>query len=195
MDIWSIYDSNNKVHYSEVSFDTTQKLAYFADINLKHMKPILAILFSFLSLGVLAQGAPAKPVASKNCFNEWYAIFKERGAKPIPTGIHDVVIAVRKGDYSECYMGKVDVMDGKISGRPQVQKMDGTYEEWDYRISQSYFDADGKIKNSALLEIHNGMSAEVTLADGENIRLFFYKFVADKPKANKKAPAPSALIK
>lgn len=159
------------------------------------MKPILAILFSFLTLGVFAQGAPAKPTASKNCFNEWYALFKERGAKPIPTGIHDVVIAVRKGDYSECYMGKVDVMDGKISGRPQVQKMDGSFEEWDYRISQSYFDADGKIKNTALLEINNGMSAEVTLADGENIRLFFYKFIADKPKANKKAPAPSALVK
>ncbi len=159
------------------------------------MKPILAILFSFLSLGVLAQGQPAKPAASKNCFNEWYALFKDRGAKPVPTGTHEVVIAFRKGDYSECYMGKVDVMDGKITGRPQVQKMDGTYEEWDKRISQSYFDESGNIKASALLEIHNGMSSEVTLADGENVRMFFYKFVADKPKANKKAPAPSALIK
>jgi hypothetical protein len=159
------------------------------------MKPILAILFSFLSLGVFAQGAPAKPPASKNCFNEWYALFKDRGAKPVPTGIHDVVIAFSKGDYSECYMGKVDVMDGKITGRPQVQKMDGTYEEWDKRISSNYIDEAGNIKASALLEIHNGMSAEITLADGENVRLFFYKFVADKPKANKKAPAPSVLIK
>ena len=158
------------------------------------MKSIITILFCLLAVGVFAQGAPAKP-AAKDCFNEWYALFKERGSKPVPTGIHDVVIAVRKGNYSECYMGKVDVMDGKISGRPQVQKMDGTFEEWDYRISQSYFDADGKIKNSALLEINNGMSSEVTLADGENVRLFFYKFVADKPKANKKAPSPSSLVK
>lgn len=160
------------------------------------MKTIFAILFSFLSLAVFAQGTgkPAAP-ASKNCFDEWYALFKDRGSKPVPTGIHDVVIAFRKGNYSECYMGRVDVMEGKISGRPQVQKVDGTYEEWDKRISQNYFDADGKIKVTAMLEINNGMSSEITLDDGENVRLFFYKFIADKPKGNKKAPAPSALIK
>jgi hypothetical protein len=162
---------------------------------INNMKSILAVLLSFLSLGVFAQSTPAKPAVSKNCFNEWYALFKERGAKPIPTGIHDVIIAVRKGDYSECFMGKIDVLDGKITGRPQVQKVDGSYEEWDYRISQSYFDSEGKIKSSAALEINNGMSAEITLADGENVRLFFYKFVADKAKQNKKAPAPSSLVK
>ena len=158
------------------------------------MKPILAILLSFLSLGVFAQGASGKPATSGNCFNEWYSLFKERGAKPIPTGIHDVVIAVRKGDYSECFMGKVDVMDGRITGRPQVQKVDGSYADWDYRVSQAYYDNDGKLK-AGVAEIHDGMSAEVTMIDGENIRMFFYKFIADKPKANKKAPSPSVLIK
>jgi len=159
------------------------------------MKPILAILVSFLSFGAVAQTTQAKPVASKNCFNEWYALFKDRGAKPIPTGIHDVVIAFRNGEYSECYMGKVDVIDGKISGRPQVQKIDGTFQEWDKRISSNYVDEAGNIKASALLEIHNGMSAEISLADGETVRLFFYKFIEEKPKANKKAPSPSTLVK
>jgi len=169
-------------------------MVYLVALIISSMKPILFLLLSLLSVGVYGQQA-SKPNTGSNCFNDWYAFFKERGAKPVPTGIHDVVIAFRKGDYSECYMGRVDVMDGKITGRVQVQKMDGTYEEWDKRISQSYFDADGKIKNPALLEISNGMSAEVTLSDGENVRLFFYKFAADKPKANKKAPSPAALIK
>lgn len=159
------------------------------------MKPILAILFSVLSFGAFAQSTQAKPVASKDCFNEWYALFKDRGAKPIPTGIHDVIISFRHGDYSECYLGKVDVIDGKISGRPQVQKVDGTFQEWDKRISSNYVDEAGNIKATALLEIHNGMSAEVSLADGETVRLFFYKFIEDKPKANKKAPSPSTLVK
>lgn len=159
------------------------------------MKSILTILICVLSVGVFAQGASGKSAASNKCFDEWYSLFKERGAKPVPTGIHDVVIAVRKGDYSECFMGRADVMDGKLTGKPQVQKIDGTYADWDYRISQSYFDSEGKLRNSAALEIHDGMSAEVTLTDGENVRLFFYKFIDDKPKANKKAPAPSALIK
>ena len=159
------------------------------------MKPILALLFSLLSIGVFAQSSSGKPATANNCMNEWYSLFKERGSKPVPNGTHDVVIAVRKGDYSECFMGKAEVMDGKITGRPQVQKIDGTLAEWDYRLSQNYLDAEGQVKNAALLEINNGMSAEVTLTDGENVRLFFYKFVADKPKANKKAPAPSVLIK
>jgi hypothetical protein len=159
------------------------------------MKLIFTLFLSFFSLGVFAQGAPGKATTPNNCFSEWYALFKERGAKPIPTGIHDVVIAFRKGDYSECYMGRVDVMDGKITGRIQVQNIDGTYNEWDRRISQNYFDDEGKLRTEALLEVNNGMSAEVTLNDGENVRLFFYKFIADKPKAHKKAPSPSSLIK
>jgi hypothetical protein len=39
------------------------------------------------------------------------------------------------------------------------------------------------------------MSELLTLNNGEKIRLFFYNNVNEKVKANKKAPAPSALIK
>lgn len=100
--LWSPNESLDAVVYIEPLISLT--------LITNYMKPILAILFTFLTLGAFAQGA-GKPAASNNCFNEWYALFKDRGAKPIPTGIHDVVIAFRKGDYSECYMGKVNVMD------------------------------------------------------------------------------------
>jgi len=46
-----------------------------------------------------------------------------------------------------------------------------------------------------LRAINNGMSPVVRLTDGEIIGLFFYKSLADKPRANKKAPSPAALIK
>ena len=39
------------------------------------------------------------------------------------------------------------------------------------------------------------MTASVPLTDGEVIRLFFYKSLKDKAMGNKKAPAPSVLIK
>jgi len=158
------------------------------------MKSILAILLSFLSLGVFAQSSANKPPAS-TCFQEWYSLFKERGANPVPTGIQDVVIAIRKENFSECYMGRVEVTEGRITGKIQVLNMDGTYSELDKRVNPSYYDSQGNLKSEAIREIHDGMSAEVTDSDGENVRLFFYKFVADKPKAHKKAPAPSALIK
>jgi hypothetical protein len=158
------------------------------------MKPILAILISFLTLSAMAQTGAAKAGASSNCFKEWYTLFKERGANPIPDGTQEVIITLRSTDYSECFLGKIDVAGGKLTGKLQIQKMDGSYEEFDKKISASFQNADGVLKDE-LRDISNGMSASAMLADGESIRLFFYKYLADKPKANKKAPAPSALIK
>lgn len=176
-------------------------MAYFVTIsNIHHMKSLFTLLFAVFTISAFAQGqakstAAAKPTSSGNCYNEWYSTFRERGAKQIPNGTHDVVISIRHGNYSDCFIGKVDVFGGKLSSRPQVQKVDGTYEEWDRRISANYFDSDGKIKDTAILEINNGMSSELTGSEGEMVRIFFYQFVAEKPKANKKAPSPSDLIK
>mgnify|MGYP003438755318 FL=1 len=72
--------------------------------------------------------------------------------------------------------------------------MDGSFEEFDKKVSSTYQNAEGVLKEE-LRDITNGMSASLTLTDGEIIRLFFYKFVAEKPKANKKAPAPSVIVK
>lgn len=158
------------------------------------MKPILIFLACFLSLGMLAQTGSNKPASSNKCFQEWYSLFKERGAKPVPDGMQDVIITIRGDEYAECFMGRVDVAGEKIIGKLQVQKMDGTYEEFDKKVSASYQNDQGTLKEE-LRGINNGMSAFVRLTDGEIIGLFFYKSLADKPKANKKAPAPSALIK
>ena len=155
------------------------------------MKPILAILVCFLSFGLFAQ---TKPAPSGTCFKDWYALFKDRGAKPIDDGTHEVIITLRSGDYSDCFLGKIDVVGGKISGKLHIQKMDGSYDEFDKKVSAAYQNTEGVLKEE-LRDITNGMSSSVTLADGEIIRLFFYKSIAEKPKANKKAPAPSVLVK
>ncbi|HEY3404689.1 MAG TPA: hypothetical protein VGK59_14970 [Ohtaekwangia sp.] len=156
------------------------------------MKSILAILITFLSFGLYAQTKTA--AAGGDCFKEWYTLFKERGANPIADGTHDVIITLRNGTYSQCFMGRIDVKDGKLSSKLQIQKMDGSYEEFDKKVSSSYQNAEGTVKEE-LRDVSNGMSSSFTLTDGEMIRLFFYKSLADKPKANKKAPAPSALVK
>jgi len=155
------------------------------------MKSILVVLISFLSFGLFAQ---SKPATSGSCFKDWYGLFKERGAKPIEDGTHEVIITLRNGDYAECFMGKIDVSGGKIVSKLSIQKMDGTYEEFNKKVSEAYQNSEGTLKEE-MRTINNGMSAPVVLADGESIRLFFYKTLGDKPKANKKAPAPSALVK
>ena len=112
----------------------------------------------------------------------------------MPEGVNDVIITLRNADYSECFMGRIEVTNGRISGKLQIQKVDGSYAEFDKRVSASYQNAEGTLKED-LRDVVNGMSASVTLSDGEYIRLFFYKTLAEKPVANKKAPAPSVLVK
>ena len=155
------------------------------------MKSTFTILICLLSIGLFAQSA--KPAPGDNCFKEWYALFKERGAKPVADGTQDVIITLRSSDYSECFMGQIVVAGGKLNGKLQIQKLDGTYEEFDKKVSSAYQNVRGALRED-LREINNGMSASVTLNSGEIIRLFFYKSLADKPKANKKAPSPAALV-
>lgn len=157
------------------------------------MKIILTLLISFLSLGVFAQ-SKGSSASSADCFKDWYTLFKERGANPVADGTHDVIITIRNGSISECYMGRIDVVDGKLAGKLMVQKVDGSFGEFDKKVSATYQNSEGVLKEE-LREINNGMSASLSLTDGEIIRLFFYKSLAEKPKANKKAPAPAAIIK
>ena len=161
------------------------------------MKAILSVFILSFSVSFFAHGQakqPAKPVGSSNCFKEWYTLFKERGATPVPDGVNDVIITLRNNEYNQCFMGRVEVSNGKLVGRLQVQKVDGSYEEFDKRVSASYQNDQGTLRED-LRDITNGMSASVTLSDGDYIRLFFYKSLAGKPVANKKAPAPSVLVK
>ncbi len=159
------------------------------------MKTFTTLLIVLVSANLAFSQAPAAKAPAGNCYSDWYSLFKERGAKPIPDGQQDVVIAFRSANYSECFMGRISVLGGKVNGRLQVQKTDGTYEEWDKRVHEAYFDTNGNIKNEKMLEITNGMTAEFLITEGEYARLFFFKFVADKPKANKKAPSPASLVK
>lgn len=168
------------------------------------MKTILSILICLLSLTVVAQtGAtksasnpkPTTPKKESNCYDQWYSTFKERGANDIADGTHEVIISLRtEYDYAECFLGKIDVKEGKLASKLQVQKVDGSYEDFNKKVSAIYQSADGTVKEE-LRSVTNGMSESLELGSGERIRLFFYKSVAEKAKANKKAPAPSALIK
>jgi hypothetical protein len=166
------------------------------------MKTLLTLFISFLSIGLFAQTgaskAPAKsttPQKAASCYDQWYAVFKDRGATPIADGTHEIIISLRNEfDYAECFFGKVDVKDGKIVSKLHVQKVDGSYEEFNKKVSPAYQNADGVLKEE-LRDVSNGMSEAIELGSGERIRLFFYKSIAAKEKANKKAPAPAALIK
>lgn len=122
-------------------------------------------------------------------------MFRDRGAKPIPDGTQEIIISIRKEGYSQCFMGKVDVAGGKLKLPVLVAKEDGTYET----LAESGLTLDpasvAAKTPDALTTITDGMSVTAYTTDHETIKLFFYKFVNDKPKKNKVAPPASTLIK
>lgn len=159
------------------------------------MKTVFTILICLLTFSVFAQMGTAPVKKTPTCYDEWYATFKERGANPLVDGTHDVIISLRNEyDYAECFLGKIEVKDGKINSKLQIQKVDGSYDNFDKKPGAIYQNAEGVVKEE-LRSIANGMSEPLELSNGEKIRLFFYKSLAEKVKANKKAPSPTSLIK
>jgi hypothetical protein len=159
----------------------------------KLKKPLIAGLLMLLMSPVFAQ--TKTPSASKDCYGEWYTLFRERGAKPIPDGTQEVVISIRKDGYSQCFMGKVDVENGKLKLPVYVAKDDGTFES----LTQTGLKIDpasiGAKDPDALTTITDGMSVTAYTSDHETVKLFFYKFVNSKASKNKVAPPASALVK
>ena len=159
------------------------------------MKKSLLLILLFTVAGVsYGQTKAATTTSSGSCFKDWYSLFRDRGADPVPDGMNDVIITLRNGDFSDCFMGKVEIKSGALAARLQIQKLDGNFEDFEKRVSAAFAGPDGRIREE-FRTITDGMSASVQLADGELIRLFFYKSLKAKPLGNKKAPNPSQLVK
>lgn len=164
------------------------------------------ILLLTLPLAVSAQkGGPQQkagqgggsPSASGNCFKEWYNLFRERGAATVTDGSHDVILTLRNTQEgtSQCYMGKAEVVNGKIKRPILIQKEDGSFEPF-ATLGKGLDPGFAKtMTEDELSTITDGMSVNFLMADNEYGRIFFYTFINDKPKALKKAPSAKALVK
>lgn len=129
------------------------------------------------------------------CYGEYFQIFSERGAKPIPNGNHDVVISIVYKGESQCYFGKAKVENGKLVPPVQIQKDDLSFAPLSslYRnLDQEWLE---KQNQENLFDIVDGMSKRFYSEDQQAGRVFFYTFINDKQKSNRRAPSASALIK
>lgn len=137
---------------------------------------------------------PPAPPAPPNCYKEWTDAFASRGAKPVTDGMQDVVIAFKNAESYHCFMGRVEVVAGKIKAPLYVQTENGEYKTFasmNKKLDPDFIAASG----DQLYKITDGMSALFKTADNEYGRLFFYKFVSKGPQSNKSAPSPADLIK
>ena len=113
-----------------------------------------------------------------NCFQKYAKKFEERGANHVPDGWdEDVVVSFRKGSTSECFMGKVKVVNGIIT-QIYLRNTDGSYEIYKKPI---------KYNTKAI--ITNGISKTVVNVDDILVNIIFRKSI--KPP-RKKAIAPEA---
>ena len=151
------------------------------------------LLMLCVLIGVQAQ--TVSPQSVEGCYMGYYTTFSERGADLVTDGEHDVVISIVKDGKSECYFGKAKVKDGKFLSPVMIQKDDMSYvplasvfksldQNW---ISQQ--------DPTTLYDINDGMSKMFYAEDNLSGRMFFYTFVHNKPRANRRAPSADILIK
>lgn len=139
----------------------------------------LAMMFSSLTFTSFAQ----EKQDETNCYIKWAQKFEERGADAVEDGIYtDVVITFRTGSSAECFNGKAEVKDGKVTGM-FLQLEDGNYEpvtrKWKYEIKE--------------VTITNGISKTLITKDDVLINVLFIKKIKPKKKGYQKAPDPSDM--
>ena len=129
-----------------------------------------------------------------NCYKQWLDYFTSLGTKPLSDGMHEVVIAFKSKESCHCYMGKVDVLDGKIRTPVYVQTEGGDYKTFTAlgkNLDTEFIAAQG----AGLWSISNGMSVVFQTTEAEYGRIFFYKFLNKNKEMIKEAPSPSDLLK
>lgn len=134
-------------------------------------------------------------VVKKDCYQKWCDAFKTRGAKAVPDGMQQVVIALKGPDGCHCFMGQIEVLGGKMKAPLHFQQDNGEYRQVSTVGKKLEPAFAGSMTPEELYSIKDGMSIVFRTSEGEYGRLFFYKFVNKNAQSNKEAPSPEDLIK
>ncbi|MDQ3192044.1 MAG: hypothetical protein M3Q58_10660 [Bacteroidota bacterium] len=117
-----------------------------------------------------------------NCYQKYAKVFEERGAELVVDGWHDdVIISIRYGSNADCYLGKVNVVDGRVVVKEmQIKFQDGTYEY----VKRNY-------KYEFPVSVVAGISKTLITLEDELINIMFVKHIKPKKKAYERAPEPA----
>jgi hypothetical protein len=157
-------------------------------------KAIAVVTVDSAAIKKIADTATAVVVATPmNCYKQWMDAFAERGVKPLTDGMQEVVIAFKSKESCHCYMGKVEIADGKLKAPLYVQTEGGefkTFVEMGKKLDPDFL----VVQGDALWNVTNGMSALFQTVDQEYGRVFFYKTLNKNKTAKKEAPSPADLL-
>jgi len=115
----------------------------------------------------------------QDCYSKYRKAFTERGALEVTDSTYEgVIIAVREGHETNCFMGKVSVKSGKVV-------LDNFYVELE---DESYENLGPKFKNLKPVEIKDGVS-QIIIDKRDNLyNVIFLDHLKPKKKGFKKAP-------
>jgi hypothetical protein len=154
------------------------------------MKRVFQLLVATLLL-IISTAFNAK--AQSNCYEEYYKLFIDRGATSVPDGPQDVVVTIREGGKSDCYMARVQVKNNQIVSVDGIILVDGSVKKLGMKLSPKYKDPNNPIVLNT--DIVDGMSATLLSDENQQVNFFFIKQLSAKTKAYKKAPPASTFNK
>ena len=115
----------------------------------------------------------------KSCYDQYYEIFKIRGAEKVTDGEHkNVIFTMRSGNDADCFYGKVSVDSGCVKNM-FIEFEDGTYEPYIL-----------KLKTEHKISIQNGISRTVITKDEEIFNVMFINHIKPPKKKYKRATSP-----
>ncbi len=133
------------------------------------MRALALLLFILVSNSSVAQ----------DCYSKYRKAFSERGALEVTDSTYEgVIIAIREGNETSCYLGKVSVKSGKVVlDNFYISLEDDTHENLGPRF-----------KNLKPVEIKDGIS-QIIIDKRDNLyNVIFLDHLKPKKKGFKKAP-------
>ncbi len=145
------------------------------------MKKTILAFTLFISVTLAVSSQTTKKIEDEsNCYLKWAHKFETRGAEDVADGSYpDVIISVRNGSEADCFSGKCDVKEGKVSAM-YVKLEDGKFE---LMKKKARFDIP--------ITINNGMSLSFITMDDEIINVLFIKKIKPKKAGFEKAAEPT----
>jgi outer membrane protein OmpA-like peptidoglycan-associated protein len=152
---------------------------------------LLVAILIFIDSAYAQQGMYEKGFKSKNCFDEYYHSFIERGATSVTDGEHNIVISLRKDTSCICVEGKISTKHGEIIPPLMVKREDGTYEQSKKKLLPKLLKGEGV--PSHLFYVSNGMSQTFMTNDAYIANIFFVDFLKRKVVSPAIAPSPNDI--
>lgn len=137
---------------------------------MKNTRIFFSTLFIALFVSLTAQN-------KGNCYLDYLATFKERGAKIVTDGVQNVVVTSRNSDGTICtsMVGTIEVKKGKITRTLLVKAVNGEMVKPSDKMHENYFLTKDAMK--ADFSIKDGMTATFLTQKKDLVNLFFIDFL------------------